>query len=210
MIARAQKDELTVTVDGLRYDNISAVGIGHLRKDLVLVPAAAAQSSVEQPDGTFRAVPDIQPKPIECGTGWGRLVIDRADLGRSEAVLQSSSVEAVIAEAERMRALLNTPEIHDFAKAVVLEAAHQRERWPEGHDAQKSDENWFWLVGYLAGKALRPDQAIEKRLHRIITIAAAACNWHMATSALLSVADPGCPPTVAGSTDGEALPGRPR
>lgn len=80
----------------------------------------------------------------------------------------------------RLSALLNTPELHDFSKAVVLEAAHQRERWPEGHDANKSPEDWFWLIGYLAGKALRPDQPIEKRLHRIITIAAAAANWHAA------------------------------
>lgn len=91
----------------------------------------------------------------------------------------SLDLQQVIAEAERMRVLLNTPEIHDFAKAVVLEAAHQRERWPDGHDATKADEDWFWLIGYLAGKALRPDQPAEKRLHRIITIAAA--NWHAAT-----------------------------
>jgi hypothetical protein len=68
--------------------------------------------------------------------------------------------------------------LHDFTKAVVLEAVHQRERWPDGHDANKGHEDWFWLIGYLAGKALRPEQSNEKRLHRIITIAAAAANWH--------------------------------
>jgi hypothetical protein len=101
------------------------------------------------------------------------------------------------AELERQANLLNTPELHDFSKAVVLEAAHQRERWPTGHDANKTDADWFWLIGYLAGKALHtpiakdlhsdgPIRVTEKRLHRIITIAAAAANWH-AQVALSSV-----------------------
>lgn len=122
---------------------------------------------------------------------------------RADPANPTGKSEALEAEVTRLTALLNTPEIHDFAKAVVLEAAHQRERWPEGHDVLKSDEDWFWLIGYLAGKALhtpiRKDFAhvqryIEqhdtvefglsvsevraKQLHRIITIAAAAANWH--------------------------------
>jgi len=35
----------------------------------------------------------------------------------------------------------------------------------------------FWLIGYLAGKALSKP---EKQLHHIITTAAACLNWHMA------------------------------
>ena len=89
--------------------------------------------------------------------------------------------EANTVDLDRLRSLLNTPEIHDFAKAVVLGALHQRERWGSDHDAGKTDADWFWLIGYLAGKALHnPDGDREKRLHRIITIAAAACNWHAA------------------------------
>jgi hypothetical protein len=102
------------------------------------------------------------------------------------------------------------------------------------HDAGKTDADWYWLIGYLAGKALHnpPEQvpdwnwcdlcghrpsaiggycsecdvlthavetssvaevpalieqrkasaktAVEKQLHRIITVAAAAANWHAA------------------------------
>lgn len=102
-------------------------------------------------------------------------------------------------ELERLRALVNTPEIEDFGRAVVLEAAHQRERWGDDHDAQKTDADWFWTIGYLAGKALHgplskdmTDMAmkdindesdahsyvVDKQLHRIITIAACAANWH--------------------------------
>lgn len=88
------------------------------------------------------------------------------------------------AENERLKELLNTPEIADFAKAIQLEAAHQRERWGSKHDAGKTDADWFWLIGYLAGKALHnPDPGTdptEKKMHRIVTIAAAAANWHAA------------------------------
>jgi hypothetical protein len=77
---------------------------------------------------------------------------------------------------------LGTPEIDDFFEAVKKEAAYQRDRWSaDGHDSLKTDPDWFWLIGYLAGKALHnPGHSHEKRLHRIVTIAAAACNWHAA------------------------------
>lgn len=79
---------------------------------------------------------------------------------------------------EQALAKLNTPEILDFAKAVNLEAAHQRERWGIEHDTEKTDADWFWLVGYLCGKALHLP---EKRLHHLITAAAALANWHFYT-----------------------------
>lgn len=81
----------------------------------------------------------------------------------------------------QLESLINAPEIVDFQKAVVLEAAHQRERWSSDHDAGKTDADWFWLIGYLAGKALHnPKGDKKKQLHRIVTIAAAAANWHAA------------------------------
>lgn len=94
-----------------------------------------------------------------------------------------AKLAALEAEAVRMKALLNAPEVHDFALGVKLEAAHQRERWPSEHDAGKTDADWFWLIGYLAGKALHnpgEDPKGEKRLHRVVTIGAAAANWHAA------------------------------
>lgn len=103
----------------------------------------------------------IEPQPIQRGEEMGTTV--------------NWEARALAAEA-----LLNTPEIVDFAKAVQLEAAHQRSRWGSDHDAGKADADWFWLLGYLGGKALRADDGIEKQLHRIITVAAAACNWHAA------------------------------
>jgi hypothetical protein len=109
-----------------------------------------------------------------------------SDFARVDAV----DAACLLRELDRVTALLNSPEILNFAQAVQLEAAHQRERWGTEHDGGKTDADWFWLIGYLAGKALhnpapegvRPTHAymFEKRLHRIVTVAAAACNWHAA------------------------------
>lgn len=85
-------------------------------------------------------------------------------------------------EVARLDGLINRPSIHEFARSVTLEAAHQVERWGVQHDAGKEPQDWFWLVGYLAGKALRAategDQ--DKALHHCISTAAALANWHAA------------------------------
>lgn len=78
-----------------------------------------------------------------------------------------------------LQELLSRPEIDEFYEGVMLEAAHQRRRWGDAHDRDKSAENWFWLVGYLAGKACRSaiegDQA--KARHHTISSAAALFQW---------------------------------
>ncbi len=78
-----------------------------------------------------------------------------------------------------LKELLSRPEIDEFYEGVMLEAAHQRQRWGDAHDRSKSAENWYWLVGYLAGKALRSaiegDQA--KARHHTISSAAALFQW---------------------------------
>lgn len=86
------------------------------------------------------------------------------------------------AEVARLVDLLNAPELVDFASGVVREAAHQRERWPSDHDAGKQPSDWFWLIGYLAGKALAAALAgdRDKALHHCISTAAALANWHAA------------------------------
>lgn len=79
---------------------------------------------------------------------------------------------------------INTPEVLDFLEAVKIEAAHQRERWSDT-DPHKTDADFYWLIGWLGGKAVTDPHdgndsrtADERRLHRIITVAAAAYNWH--------------------------------
>ncbi len=99
----------------------------------------------------------------------------RRELSDTQTKLRDAELDA-----ERMRAELNTPHTADFLKAVNIEAAHQRARWGTELDAGKSAADWFWLIGYLAGKALeawkRGDTA--KLLHHIVTTAASLLNWH--------------------------------
>ena len=83
-------------------------------------------------------------------------------------------------EIERLTALVNTPMFQPFDTAVKLEAAHQAERWGTVHDRNKEPQEWFWLVGYLAGKALRSHLAGDrvKALHHTISSAAVLFHWH--------------------------------
>lgn len=95
---------------------------------------------------------------------------------------------ALQVENSRLSGLINNPHTADFLEAVRLEAAHQRERWGSDHDSGKTDAAWFWLVGYLAGKALHKP---EKQLHHIITTAAACLNWHAARTGVDTRMRPG-------------------
>jgi len=96
--------------------------------------------------------------------------------------MQAQAIRELSAETERLRALINSPITEDFDYGVPLEATHQVERWGTAHDAGKGPEDWFWLVGYLAGKCLRAhlDGDTEKALHHTISTAAALRNWHRA------------------------------
>lgn len=78
--------------------------------------------------------------------------------------------------------LINNPEIENFLEGVRREAAHQVERWGTSHDRAKRPADWFWLVGYLAGKALHSALAGDngKARHHCISTAAALFNWHSA------------------------------
>lgn len=104
------------------------------------------------------------------------------ELLHKENQLLTKWLEAALLENNRLKELLNTPELENFSKGVVLEAAHQRERWGSEHDADKQPADWFWLLGYLGGKALKAhtDGNTEKALHHCISSAAALANWHAA------------------------------
>lgn len=83
-------------------------------------------------------------------------------------------------EAERLKALINAPELDNFLRAVHIEAVHQVERWGNAHDRAKRPADWFWLVGYLAGKALHACVSgdRDKALHHCVSTSAALYNWH--------------------------------
>lgn len=85
---------------------------------------------------------------------------------------------------ERYTALINSPELEHFLRGTHIEAIHQVERWGEASDRAKRPADWFWLVGYLAGKALHASTEgnRDKALHHCISTAAALYNWHCAIS----------------------------
>lgn len=89
---------------------------------------------------------------------------------------------AVEAEAElkALLALIDTPQTADWLTAVPLEAAHQIKRWGSDHDRGKEPSDWYWLLGWLGGKALmavlRGD--LEKAKHHTISCGAVLLNWH--------------------------------
>lgn len=158
---------------------------------------AAAQDAAHQPPAPdFNAMINAL-KTASTGT---KRQLARAKLLDAIEALRARA-EAAKARVRELEATLNTPELHDFSAAVVREAAHQRERWGSRHDAGKTDADWFWLIGYLAGKALHnpPNDMppTEARLHRIVTVAAAAANWHAAVSGASNVMRPGIEPPAA-------------
>lgn len=110
---------------------------------------------------------------------------------QTKIVQKERQLSYALSEVDRLKKLINTPQTEDFFEAVKLEAAHQQERWGTKDDAGKTDANWFWLIGYLAGKILRPDNTQEKRLHHIITSGAAILNWHRYATGQITDMRPG-------------------
>ncbi|TBR76167.1 MAG: hypothetical protein EPN64_09160 [Burkholderiaceae bacterium] len=120
-------------------------------------------------------------------------------LARDRDSLASRNAE-LEREVERLHQLINTPQTQDWMRAVDLEAAHQQERWGSAHDAGKAPEDWFWLLGYLSGKALAALKAgdQEKTRHHIISSAAVLRNWHRHIAGELTSMRPGIDPIARG------------
>lgn len=97
---------------------------------------------------------------------------------------------------KELEALINSPETTDWMAGVPLEAAHQVKRYGVNHDAGKSPSDWFWLIGYLSGKALASAMLgnIEKAKHHTISTGAALLNWHRALTGENTAMRPGIMP----------------
>jgi len=178
-------------------------------------PDDATIAGLESSIGILSTLVDEQRQLLgECEAVFGRddlglpfedgdsALIDRvrAHLAATNSPAQQAQAEAVpqdvLRDAERYRAI-NTPEISDFLASVHNEALHQRERWGSDHDEGKTDADWFWLLGYLGGKAMHA-ATDEKRLHHIITTAAACLNWHAARVGAWASMRPGIDPAAHG------------
>lgn len=96
-------------------------------------------------------------------------------------------------ENERLRALISRPYVGAWLDEVLIEAAHQCERWGAEHDQGKTPEDWFWLLGYLAGKALAAARAgdLGKARHHTVSSAAVLAQWAAAISGDENVMRPG-------------------
>jgi hypothetical protein len=81
---------------------------------------------------------------------------------------------------ERLVWLLSRPYIGAWVDEIMVEAAHQRERWGAKHDVGKNPQDWFWLGGYLGGKALHAHITGDLALARHHTVSAGAVLAHWA------------------------------
>ena len=95
-----------------------------------------------------------------------------------------------------LASILDSPQTSNFLDALKVEAAHQVHRWGVEHDAGKAPEDWFWLLGYLAGKAVHAAKSgdREKALHHTISSGAVLFNWHRALSGTDTRMRPGIAP----------------
>ena len=95
--------------------------------------------------------------------------------------------------AERLLALINRPYIGAWSDEVIIEAAHQRARWGDDHDHGKQPEDWFWLIGYLAGKCLAAHKGgdLEKARHHTVSTGAVLAHWAASISGAENVFRPG-------------------
>src|SRR5689334_17585738 len=87
-------------------------------------------------------------------------MIARLATRQSDKTGSPVSAEAAVAlglaadRIEELEAINHAPDVETFFCAVEKETRYQRQLWGAEHDEGKTDADWFWLVGYLAGKAL--------------------------------------------------------
>ena len=99
----------------------------------------------------------------------------------SNRQIDAMTKEELRSEVKRLTKIINTPLYEEFVEAIKAEAAHQVWRWQK-QDDEKEPQEWFWLIGFLSGKALRAhiDGDRRKALHHTISSAAALMQWHNA------------------------------
>jgi hypothetical protein len=103
------------------------------------------------------------------------------------------ALEPLRAEFIRLDDLINKPHTDDWFEAVRLEAAHQVERWGVEHDNGKGPPEWFWLIGYLAGKAVASEIEgdADKAMHHTISSGAVLLNWWRSLRGIETLYQPG-------------------
>lgn len=120
----------------------------------------------------------------QSAADWLRDFADDIDGDTEDLARDRDRLRAIADAIDEREALINSPELEQFLRGTHVEAVHQVERWGVAHDRAKRPADWFWLVGYLGGKALHAAIAgdIDKARHHCISTAAALYNWHCAIS----------------------------
>lgn len=82
-----------------------------------------------------------------------------------------------------LNAIIHVPESDEFLKGVSIEAEYQRQlHGVDATEARFDWHQWFWVTGYLLGKALAACKSGEdngdKAKHHLVTTAALLNNWH--------------------------------
>lgn len=80
----------------------------------------------------------------------------------------------------QIQEIVSKPHNNDFVTGLIVEAAHQVEKWGEAHTRGKEPEDWLWLLGWLISKATMSHRTgdIEKAKHHCISSAAVLLQWH--------------------------------
>lgn len=109
------------------------------------------------------------------------------------ARVSEAEVEALREENARLKDLVGRPYVGAWTDEIIVEAAHQRDRWGANHDHGKAPEDWFWLIGYLAGKCLAAHKVgdAEKAHHHTVSTAAVLAHWAAAIDGNEGVFRPG-------------------
>jgi hypothetical protein len=159
-----------MVVAGCNHENMGDMA-GRYKAMIAAAPTAPINDAIR---ASLQEMVDMIDSGDEHGAGSPWHTKAKAALAKAAPEEKPADWETIKAKADKYDAI-NTPEIDDFLSAVKNEALHQRERWGAEGDAGKHDADWFWLIGYLAGKAIHQPGKI---LHHIITTAAACLNWH--------------------------------
>ncbi len=130
----------------------------------------------------FASVPSEPSEQEETTWAW----VARLTGGGPAVEPITQCIEGQAAELARLRSIIDRPDPYDFMAASEIEARFQLDKWgttdgfPTAFD-NTDDPAFAYLIGYLTGKvAATPDDNLDKKLHRVTTIAAAAANWHAA------------------------------
>lgn len=142
----------------------------------------------EDSDGNWVAATDFDRVKAECDAL--QLLLNERNEQLDAQRLRADTAES---EVKRLEALLNTPHTAGWFEGVKLEAGHQIQRWGSDHYAGKGPADWFWLIGYLAQKAMTSQMLgnEEKAKHHTISTGAALLNWFRAITGDSNVMRPG-------------------